>query len=132
MVTKGSWEIDNYPHCPVDYDKKDIVFHAYIHFNGALIHGEVVNYYDDYTHMIHQFVYFYQQTKSVDLEKVEVLYTDMYDSNILHCQGASNQPTKMHKMFIDLIKTHNDFYNTNETGEIMRNWKIANGLLNVR
>lgn len=132
MVTKGSWEIDNYPHCPIEYDKKDVVYHAFIDFNGILIHGEIVNYYDDYNKTVHHFVYFYQQTKPIDLEKVEVLYTDKYDTNILHCNGANVQPTKMHEMFIRLIKTHNDYYNTNETGEIVRNWKIQNGLLNVR
>lgn len=132
MVTKGSWEIDNYPHCPIEYDKKDIVYHAFIDFNGILIHGEIVNYYDDYNKTVHHFVYFYQQTKPIDIEKIEVLYTDKYDTNILHCNGANVQPTKMHEMFIRLIRTHNDYYNTNETGEIVRNWKIQNGLLNVR
>lgn len=132
MVTKGSWEIDNYPHCPIDYDKNDVVFHAFIQFNGTLVHGEIVNVYDDYTRMVHRFVFFYQQTKPIDLNFVDVLYTDLPDSNILHCHGANIQPTKLHQIFIDLIKTHDDFYNTNETGEIVRNWKIQNGLLSVR
>ncbi len=132
MVTNGKWEIACYPHCPIDYDKDDILFHAYILFNNKLIHGEVVRHYDNFYRMNHFFVFFYEQTKPKDIEKIEVLYTDKYDSNVLHCYNASCMPTKAHKTFIDLIKTHNDFYSTNEVGEIVRNWKIQNGLLNVR
>lgn len=132
MVTSGAWELDNYPHCPVDYDKSDIIFHGYIYFNNRLIHGEVVIYFDNYYKNRHMFVYFYEQTKQVDFDRIEVLYTDKYDSNVLHCSGINQQPTKMHEIFINLIKTHNDYYNTNEVGEIVRNWKIQNGLLNVR
>lgn len=132
MVTSGTWEIASYPHCPVDYDKDEILFHAFIQFNNKLIHGEIVRHYDNLYRMYHLFVFFYEQTKPKDIEKIEVLYTDKHDSNVLHCTGINQQPTKMHEMFIQLIKTHNDYYNTNETGEIVRNWKIQNGLLNVR
>lgn len=130
MVTSGTWELDNYPHCPCDYDKKDILYHAFIRFNGAIIHGEVIKYYDNYNRTVHRFVYFYQQTKPLDYDKVEVMYTDLADSNFLHCNGINKQPTKLHEMFIDLIRNHKDFYNNNETGEIVRNWKIQNGLTN--
>lgn len=128
MVTSGAWEIDNYPHCPIEYETKNIVGHCFIRFNGNLIHGEIVNIYDFITKTKHLFVFLYQQTKPIENEKITALYTDEFDSNILHCQNISQQPTKIHKLFIDLIKTHNDFYNTNETGEIVRNWKIKNNL----
>lgn len=129
MVTNGTWEIDNYPHCPVDYDKEDILFHAYIEFNGALIHGEVVNFTDTYTKMKHLFVFFYKQTKEIEIDKVEVLYTDRPDSNIWHCHSVQEKPTKLHEMFVNMILTHNDFYATNEVGEIVRNWKMYNGMI---
>lgn len=128
MVTKGTWEIDNYPHCPVPYEKEDILTHCFIQFNGALIHGEVVCVCDNTTRTKHLFVYFYQQTKPVDLDYVEVLYTDTPDTNILHCLSITEHPTKAHDLFINLLKTHNDYYNSNETGEIVRNWKMQNGL----
>lgn len=131
MVTSGKWEIDNYPHCPIDYEQTDIVCHCFIKFNGTLIHGEIVNVYDRFTKNKHLFVFMYQQTKPIENDKIQALYTDEYDSNILHCQTIRQQPTKIHKIFIDLIRTHNDFYNTNETGEIVRNWKIEQGLITV-
>lgn len=130
MVTKGTWEIDNYPHCPVEYDKKDIIQHCFIKFNGTLIHGEIISCVNA-TRRKHTFVYFYQQTKPLEETKIDVLYTDTPDSDIMHCTNVTDKPTKAHKLFIDLIVTHNDFYNTNETGEIIRNWKIQNGLLKV-
>ena len=130
MVTKGTWEIDNYPHCPVEYTKKDIVQHCFIYFNGNLIHGEIVSCVDN-VRQRHLFVYFYQQTKPLDIEELKVLYTDKPDSNIYHCTTIQTAPTKAHELFIKLIRTHNDFYNTNETGEIVRNWKIQNGIILV-
>lgn len=127
MITSGKWEIACYPHCPVEYDKSDIIQHAFISFNDNLIHGEIVCH--DDKHNKHLFVFMYQQTKPVNLDNVEVLYTDYADSNILHCTNAGQIPTKAHAMFIDLIRQHNDFYADNECGEIVRNWKIANGLM---
>jgi hypothetical protein len=132
MITTGSWETDSYPHCPVDYEKEDILYHAFIDFSGALIHGEVVRYIDTYTRNKHLFVFFYKQTKEMELDEVEVLYTDRADSNVLHCHSARERPTKRHELFINLISTHNDFYCSNEVGEIVRNWKMINGLINVR
>lgn len=129
MITTGLWETDSYPHCPVDYEKEDILYHAYIEFNGALVHGEVVRYVDDYTHNVHLFVFFYLQTKEFDRDKMEVLYTDRADSNLLHCHSCREKPTKRHELFIKLIETKNDFYCNNEVGEIVRNWKINNGLV---
>lgn len=129
MITNGTWELDNYPHCPVDYDKSDILFHGFIEFNGALIHGEVVLYKDIYTNMKHKFIFFYKQTKPVEVEKIEVLYTDKPDSNMFHCHFASERPTKLHEIFINLIMTRNDFYSSNEVGEIVRNWKMNTGMI---
>lgn len=131
MVTKGTWEIDNYPHCPVEYDKRDIVEHCFIRFNNTLIHGEIVCCVGG-DRRKHLFVYFYQQTKPLEDTKINVMYTDIPDSDMLHCTNIHDQPTKAHKLFINLIQTHNDFYNTNETGEIVRNWKVQNGLVFVK
>lgn len=128
MVTKGTWEIDNYPHCPVQYRPEDVVQHCFIEFSGTLVHGEIVKCIDDMRQK-HLFVFFYVQTKPIDLRTVKVLYTDKPDSNILHCTNAQSTPTKAHELFIKLIRTHNDFYNTNETGEIVRNWKMNNGII---
>lgn len=129
MVINGKWEIDSYPHCPIEYDKDEILFHGYVKFSGKIIHGEVVCTVDDYTKQKHLFVFFYQQTKEIDLDKVDLLYTDEPDSNVMHCHNLNEVPTKIHKIFIDLIRTHNDFYNNNETGEIVRNWKMSMGLM---
>ena len=127
MVTKGGWEIASYPHCPIDYDKPDIIQHCFIQFNDQLIHAEIVSC-DDITGQ-HLFVFFYQQTKPIDIERIEILYTDQPDSNVMHCNGINQTPTRAHELFINLLRTHNDFYNTNETGEIVRNWKISVGLI---
>lgn len=129
MITTGMWETDSYPHCPVDYEKSDILYHAYIEFNDTLIHGEVVRYYDDYTRIKHLFVFFYIQTKEVNRDKIEVLYTDKVDSNIMHCHNSRERPTRRHELFIKLIETKNDFYVNNEVGEIVRNWKMSAGLI---
>lgn len=127
MITTGKWEIACYPHCPVEYDKSDIIQHCFILFNDQLIHGEIVSC-DDTTGQ-HLFVFFYQQSKPIDIDRIEILYSDQYDSNILHCNGINQTPTQAHELFIDLLRTHNDFYNTNETGEIVRNWKMSVGLI---
>ena len=42
LITGGAWEIDLYPHCPVDYERKNIEFCFFIKFNESLLQGEVV------------------------------------------------------------------------------------------
>lgn len=128
MITSGAWELALYPHCPVDYAKQDIIGHCYIKFNSQLVHGEIVYYFDVHDKQEHLFVFFYQQTKETPIQKIECMFTDEEDSNILHVQSIADTPTKLHKLVIDLIRENRDFYATNEVGEIVRNWKIEHSL----
>ena len=129
MVTKGTWEIANYPHCPIKYEKEDIIGHCFVYFNDNLIHAEIVSCIDTTNKSKHLFVFFYNQTKPIEIEDIECMYTDKPDSNILHCHNINDRPTKLHELFIKLLTQHNDYYNTNETGEIIRNWKVQVGLI---
>lgn len=43
MITKGEWELDIYPHCPIKYLPKEIIFNYFIDFNDELLHAEIIN-----------------------------------------------------------------------------------------
>lgn len=43
MITGGAWEIDVYPHCPIKYAPKDVLFTYFIDFSGDLLQAEIVS-----------------------------------------------------------------------------------------
>ena len=43
MIKTGAWELDIFPHCPIKYKPKDILFIYFIEFDGELFQCEIVN-----------------------------------------------------------------------------------------
>lgn len=56
MITGGAWELEIYPHCPVKYKPKEVLFTYFIDFDGELLQCEIVSHEDvcfTFIHLIH-------------------------------------------------------------------------------
>lgn len=42
MITSGAWELDLYPHCPIKYTTKDVIFNYFIEFSDEIFQAEIV------------------------------------------------------------------------------------------
>ena len=118
MITAGSWEISLYPHCPIETTKYDILKRFYIKFNGNMIAGDIIK------SEKYLFILYHPHYKNYEIKEDDVAYLETNDGLINHCKYIADAPTEAHKLIKQLISTEREFYSDNETGEIIRNWKM--------
>lgn len=118
MITTGAWEISLYPHCPIETSKYDIVKRFYVFFNNKMIAGDIIKN-DKYL-----FILWHPHYNNYVIKEDDIAYLEQNDGLMTHCKYISDCPTEAHKLIKNLITTEREFYSDNETGEIIRNWKL--------
>ena len=125
MLKSGAWEIKQYPHLTKNakYDTTEFLF--YINFNHKTVCGEIRQ-----TPNGGLYIFYHYQTKPLDETKDLIKFNQIPTTDILSSTNVMKyQPTKLHKIIYDLIKANKQFYQTNEVGEIIRNWLLWQGVL---
>ena len=118
MITTGAWELMMYPRAPYKIYEQDIFRRFYIAFGEAMLCCEIVKRKKDL------FIFVHLQTKDIEIKEKDVLYTDDFTSNQLHCRFLKDQPTELHRLIASLITKKAVCFSTNEVGELFRNWLI--------
>ena len=119
MITRGSWEIDIYPHLPLDchYKPKNKIFSFYIEFQDEKFEGEVVILNEN------MFAFIHRKTTPIT-EKYYPVYSLSvyprynYSSNIFKARNQAEQ------LVTALFKDGKIFYQDNEVGESIRNFLL--------
>lgn len=118
MITGGAWEIDIYPHCPVKYLPKEILFNYFILFDGELLHCEIVRHNDLY------FTFIHRKTTPIKDEEKDVLYTTDFSPRHNIIRKLTKPTTKLEQKIAEHFKKDKVFYSDNEVGEIVRNYLL--------
>ena len=118
MITKGSWEIDIYPHLPLKYTKKDKVFSAYLEFNGENFELELILLDDNY------FLYIHRKTTEIK-EDIYPVYSNKINPKYNYSSNIFKYKNKAEQLITSLITQDKVFYQDNEVGEIIRNFLIT-------
>ncbi len=119
MIKTGAWELDIFPHCPIKYKPKDILFTYFIEFGGDLFQCEIVNK-DN-----HIFTFIHEKTTPLKNTDKDLIYSlDFnpkinYNRNIYH---AHNEITKKIRSFYVLEKI---YYQDNNVGNTISNYLKA-------
>lgn len=118
MITGGAWEIDLYPHCPRKYRPIEVVFTYYISFNGHVLEADIVCGEDDFFTFIHR--------KTTELKYL--------DEDLVFQEGYSPKPNIRRRLdkpvdnvgrkIYELFMNDKVFYQSNEIGEIVRNYLL--------
>lgn len=116
LITGGAWEIDLYPHCPVDYERKNIEFIFFIKFEESMLQGEVV------VKDNNNFIFIHRKNTPIQKPDEDLILTMEYDPrpNYVRALDKSNwKPVQMIRRYF-----HDDkvFYQDNEVGEEVRNF----------
>lgn len=116
MITGGKWELDIYPHLPVKYKPKDIQFIYYIVFGDSILQCEIISNGNDYFTFIHN--------KTTPIKDV--------DNSLIYTINSSGKPnvkrrlissmTEIEKKVASFFINDKVFYQSNEIGEIVRNY----------
>ena len=118
MITRGSWEIDIYPHCPHKYKPKDIVFTYFIEFDGSLLQCEIVS--TDNT----MFTFIHEKTTPLKDESSDIVYSARFDHRPNWRRKITSPILPIEKRIARFFMEDKVFYQDNEVGEIVRNYLI--------
>lgn len=116
MVRTGSWEIDIYPHCPVKYLPKEILFTYFIKFDGAILQCEIVN------HEGNTFTFIHPKTTELKHTDKDLIYDQEYHAAPNYRRRITKPVLPIEKKIYYFFQTEKVFYSDNETGEIVRNY----------
>lgn len=116
MITNGAWEIDIYPHCPVKYKPKHILFTFFIDFDSQLLQCEVV--------LVKGFMFLFIHPKTGEIKNPDkdIVYSTDYHVGQNWRRNILKPVSDLDRKINMLFKAEKVFYADNETGEIVRNY----------
>jgi hypothetical protein len=110
MITDGSWELDIYPHCPLKYKEKDIIFIYFIEFEEQLFQCEIVSRGTNYFTFIHR-----KTTGLKDLSN-DIIYSLDYHAELNYNRNIYKPITQLQKRILWFYQTDRVFYQDNDVG----------------
>lgn len=116
MITSGEWEIGLYPHRPVKYFTKDILFTYFIIWEDNLLQCEIVQV-DN-----HLFTFIHRKTTELKNEDDDIVFSINYDSRPNWIRNIMKTNTNVTKKILKFFKEDRVFYQDNDVGEIVRNY----------
>lgn len=118
MITSGAWEIEIYPHCPIKYKPKDILFTFFIIFDDQMLQCEVI------LTNGQMFTFIHKKTTELKNPDQDIIYTTGHDPRPNWRRNILRPANKIDQRISKLIRDDKIFYSDNETGEVMRNYLI--------
>lgn len=120
LITSGAWEIGIYPHKPIDFKPKDIMFTFFISYNQNLLQCEIV--------MKDRYNFMFVHPKTTPLRHTDRdLIFDTEANGLVNYSRKINQGFRKNRIVNKILSYINNdkvFYADNETGEVMRNYMI--------
>ena len=116
MITNGVWEVAIYPHCPLKYRPKDILFIYFIIWEGQILQCEIINV-DDIT-----FTYIHLKTTPLKDEDNDLIFTQEYNPKINYRRKLTKPIDDIGKKIAWFFAIDKVFYQDNEVGEMVRNY----------
>ena len=116
MITNGIWEIDIYPHCPIKFRPKDILFTYFIEFNRDLLQCEIVQVGDS------MFTFVHRKTTELKDTDNDLIYSTKFDSRPNWRRNIKQPVLDIEKRILWFYKADKVFYQDNNVGEIVRNY----------
>lgn len=114
--TGGIWEIAVYPHCPVKFTPKEIIFTYFMRFGGELLQCEIIQ------HEQLIFTFIHKKTTELKNPEKDLIYSPDYDPRPNWKRKITKPTTPLEKKITSFYITDKVFYQDNEIGEIVRNY----------
>lgn len=116
MIKTGAWELDIYPHCPLKYKPKDIIFTYFIKYGGEIFQAEIVNKDNNI------FTFIHEKTTPIKNEDKDLIYSLEYNPKLNYNRNIMkpyNEITNKIKNFFVLDKV---YYQDNNVGNAISNY----------
>ena len=116
MITGGAWELNIYPHAPVKWLPKNIMFTYFIDFNDSLYQCEIINKDDNV------FTYIHEKTTPIKNPDKDIIYTLDYNPKINYNINIL-KPLNDYQSKITWFYTHDRiYYQNNNVGDAISNY----------
>lgn len=116
MITGGAWEIGVYPHCPCKIRPADILYRYYIVFDGDPLTCEIISHDGLY------FTFIYRKTTELQERDTDLIYSTEFDPRPNFRRKITVPRSNLEKKIVEFFIKDKVFYDSNETGEIVRNY----------
>ena len=116
MITGGAWELNIYPHAPVKWLPKNIMFTYFIDFNDSIYQCEIINKNDNV------FTYIHEKTTPIKNPDKDIIYTLDYNPKINYNVNIL-KPLNDYQNKITWFYTHDRvYYQNNDVGDAINNY----------
>lgn len=123
MITSGAWELNIYPHLPMKYKNKDILFTYFILFNERIYQVNVINVGDE------MFIYIHNKTTDLQDDENDLIYSLEYSHKLNYNRSIYKPINTMQKKLLWFFINDKVFYQSNEVGDSISNYlKICKNL----
>lgn len=116
MITKGSWEIDVYPHAPIKIRPCDIVFSYFIKFGDDILQCDIIVLDNG------SFTYIHRKTTPIQDEDNDLIFSYEYDRRFNWRRNILKPIDELGQKIAYYYKAEKIFYQSNDIGEIIRNY----------
>lgn len=116
MIRTGAWEMDIYPHLPMKYKPKDVIYKYYIEFDNERLQCEIISI-DDML-----FTYIHRKTTEIKEDGYSLVYSQESSPLPNHRKKITKPVTDIEKRIVSFFVRDKVFYQSNEVGEIVRNY----------
>ena len=116
MIRSGAWEFDIYPHLPVKYKPKNVIYTYFIEFDNSILQCEIVNI-DDLL-----FTYIHRKTTPIKEDEENLVYSQISSPKPNYRKKITKPMSQVEKNIVSFFQKDKVFYQDNEIGEIVRNY----------
>ena len=116
MITGGAWELNIYPHLPVKYKPRDIVFTYFIEFNDETFQCEVIDK-DPY-----YFTYIHKKTTPIKDTMNDLVYTADFIPKLNYNRNILKPINKLQERLKWFFVTDRVYYQNNSIGDSVNNY----------
>lgn len=122
MITNGAWELDIYPHCPIKYKPKNIIFTYFINFNDNLYQCEIIHIEKSY------FTFIHEKTTEIQNDDKDLIYSLDYCPKLNYSRNILKPISNAQKKILWFYTCDRVYYQNNEVGDAIHNYlKVCKG-----
>jgi hypothetical protein len=123
MITSGAWELNLYPHLPIKYKPKDVLFRYFIIFNDRIYQANVIDVDGE------MFTYIHNKTTDIQDDDNDLIYTLEYSYKLNYNRNIYKPINTLQKKLLWFFINDKVFYQSNEVGDSISNYlKICKNL----
>ena len=127
MIKTGAWEIAVYPHLPIKYTPKNIMYTYFIKYNEFIMQCEIIQ----IDNLL--FTYIHRKTTLLKERDYDLIFTPDYNPSPNYRRRISKPMDEVGRKIYWFFTNEKVFYQDNELGEVVRNYlqwsKIDRGIV---